>query len=81
VPIKRRREMPKDTKEFNYKGVLFDAEFDTDSDGHSMIIMSVHHKLEDITECLNPDLILDMEMSLNEQLEEERAIAEKEARE
>lgn len=73
--------IPKDTKEFNYKGVLFDAAFDTDSDGHSMILMNVFHKGEDITECLNDDIILAMEESLDKQVEEEIARADYEARE
>lgn len=67
-------------KEFNYKGIIFDAEFDTDSDTHSMILMEVFHLGENITECLNDDIILEMEESLNKQLKDEIDLAEYEAK-
>ena len=67
--------------EFNYKGVIFEAETEADSDSRSLILIAVSHKDQDITECLNDDVILDMEKSLNAENDLERALAIREMKE
>jgi hypothetical protein len=65
-------------KEFNYKGVLFEAECDIDSDSHSFIVMNVFHKGENITECISDDIIIEMETALNDEIAYEYAVQQKE---
>lgn len=50
---------------FNYKGVIFTGAVELDSNGHSLVLMAVYHKGEDITECLSGEIFLEMEEALN----------------
>ena len=61
--------------DFNYKGVIFNLETEVDSDGHSLIVMGVYHKGEDLTEVLTDDIVIDIEESLNKEIAEGNALA------
>ncbi len=52
--------------EFNHKGVIFQGEFEMDSDDHSVILINIFHKGECLTECLSDSIFLEFEVSLNE---------------
>lgn len=63
--------------EFNYKGVIFEAEGYNERDTIEdpwFEIEAVYHKGEDITECLENKTILEMEDRLNMDEENDRAL-------